>query len=140
MASDPRSAGLVRKHMAFRTVITLLEVVLNALKAENSAIRLTENLPSNGIRREHARALGSLATVLVRNHEIVAVATSTSDVSWDRGKPGEAPTYIVAVNPRTSTRKTNDEDALTYRGETTVLYPPCDIDVHDPISYLKMTW
>lgn len=56
--------------LAFRTIITLLSTIQEA-----GAINLTTNIESFGEERATLRVLAALATVLVRKHEVVTVAT-----------------------------------------------------------------
>lgn len=50
-------------------------------------------------------------------------------------------TFVITPNPCNPTNATNPHDALTFNGEETVLTTAApDLNVSDPLSFLKNTW
>jgi hypothetical protein len=133
------------KHQTFRTLTALLRAIQTAVEKtgpSSPVMQLTEDDQRPGL-RDHLRSVAALATVLVRNHEVVAVATNVSDDNWDHGECSNL-AYFVTLNPRRCKTSSDPTDTMTYNGSGPfpIISQANSSDISDLglMSYLKQTW
>jgi hypothetical protein len=136
-----------RKHTTFRSEMALLTALSNVLGDE---LRKVDPLgPESTPNRDHLRSLGAMSTLLVRNHEVTAVATNISDRSWNEKQVEVDESgvrtikYFATANPRSSGSRAIEDDTLTYRGDNPTKFvfdPGCALSVEDPLPYLQKSW
>jgi hypothetical protein len=95
--------------------------------------------------REQLRCGTALATLLVRMHEVVAIASSADlSVREPEGSTFTAttPTFFATVNPRMVKSRSDTSDAQTFKGTSPCfIHPePTGIDPRDPLPYVRETW
>jgi hypothetical protein len=95
--------------------------------------------------REQLRCGTALATLLVRMHEVVAIASSADlSVREPEGSTFTAttPTFFATVNPRMVKSRSDTSDAQTFKGEGPCFIrpEPTGIDPRDPLPYVRETW
>ena len=131
------------KSTLFRTIVTLLTRIPDVKYKLVQHLELNDSEVQSAADRTQLRILGALALVLVRDHEVVAVATNND---WKNGVH-----FWIAANPRErATLTTSDPtDALTYGGDGELQFMSVNsesetsldpFDLHNPFPYLQRTW
>jgi hypothetical protein len=138
--------------LGFRTVTSML-AVLGPPKMEIDDHRETEDIPTLPI-------LNALATLLVRQHEVVAVVVDersipdnvnvivcleSRDTTLTASSQYVLPdSHIATANPRQpkSNSLVQDRDSLTYIGNEPKLHKVTEVDIQlsDPWPHIRETW
>jgi hypothetical protein len=108
---------------------------------------LTRNLQNpqilHGSHSGDNRSLTALATLLVRNKELIAVTMqppSTPESTMDILVCMHEPSYQPTVSPGTFNRPSDARSAATNKQTRPVHPGPLEIDPHNPMQYLKEVW
>ena len=135
---NPEQRNLV---LAFRTISTVLAAIQKGpLGIDVGSIAIHKPIPST----LELKILTALATVLVRQHEIVAVSSRVTGNPTNVDVVACASHYITATNPRDP--KVNlpvpgDAMTLETNKDFDVLTPGrVDIDAENPLLFVKNTW
>jgi hypothetical protein len=140
---------LPRDILGFRTITSML-AILGEPKME---INDRPDVPQP----DGMHVLNSLATLLVRRHEIVAVVADENsipqavniivclegkDTLTNNSQHVFPAIHIATANPRDPKGKSNPvRDSLTHMGEPKLLKPPrVDIRLSDPWPHIIATW
>src|ERR1700722_5703940 len=108
--------------LRFRTITSLLSLLQKASQDAEPRMAISDN---PGEERDNLRILGSLATLLVREYEIVAVATSANEDSIRRCREGrtkssEAIDFVACPTATGSAHRVDMDDgeaAIAYMAE-----------------------
>lgn len=73
--APPNDSHIPENILAFRTITTILSKI-----QQTTSFKYTTVKPSSKEERQELRVLNALATIMVMNHEVVAVVTNQSDV------------------------------------------------------------
>src|ERR1700722_8254128 len=161
--SEPKKLDLILK---FRAITEILHALgKSSLNIQPRTMHVTDHseTPHSKAERNSLRALVALATLLVRNNEVAAVATKNGPVGpsnktrleiiacgQDEDDDIESPvgrSYTVSTNPRTHSDldpTSNKHDALTFGDRTgpTVITPEAGptLTLADRLPYVIETW
>jgi hypothetical protein len=161
--SEPEKSDLI---LTFRAITEILHALgKSSLNIQPRAMHVTDHseTPHSKTERNSLRALVALATLLVRNNEVAAVATKNGPVGpsnktrleiiacgqdEDDDIESLSRSYTVSTNPRTTGTDldptSNTHDALTFgdRMIPTVITPEAGptLTLVDPLPYVIATW
>jgi hypothetical protein len=83
-------------------------------------------------KKRSLRILNELATILVRDHEIVAIVCRNSKEQHLR--------CVATLNPRAPNTDADPCDAMTFKGNTTILTTATPVfDPSNPLPFLRNT-
>jgi hypothetical protein len=133
--------------LAFRTITTILHALQTSPidGAKPTSLQVTNDNSAQKIaRRRELRILDAIATLLVRDNEIVAVVSKRGAlgdvevVACDNSDPGHD--YIATPNPRRPPAIPRPDDVSTYAsdcGDPVIVKPPTvNISIYDPLRYV----
>jgi hypothetical protein len=139
--------------LAFRTITTMLNVLQDGPTSHKPAAYLRNTGHSKA---RELRTLNAIATLLVRQHEVVSVVSMAelngvdcatvavcNQDTWFDGDTyvAQSRDYIVITNPRKDGKVPND--SLNYSGKVPrIIAPqaPVQINLDNPLSYVRETW
>jgi hypothetical protein len=146
--------------LAFRTITTMLNVLQDGPNNSHKPAAYLRNTGRSKARE--LRTLNAIATLLVRQHEVVSVVSTTTWLGVDlvacatvavcnQDTWFDGDTYIIlqssdriatAINPCKSDTKVPN-DSLNYKGKAPrIIAPqaPVQINLDNPLSYVRETW
>lgn len=152
-------------HQAFRTNLALHAALQSTLQVlqnlrfdtgpvidsdpEDAQMNIGRSVgpPISPGRLDHLRSNNRMSTLGVRQHEICAVTTDTTDEFWEemrrRGHVTTIPPTIrfyFAANPR---MRCPPEEILAFEGPEEykiIKDPECELDLISPFSWLQRNW
>ena len=132
MSSSWTSANTTEElHRDFRTITTMLSVL------QQSPIAIKPMCVDKDTDTNELKVLCALATLLVRQHEVTAVASYSNKLGttiYATVSPDNVPTYLVTMNPRSDVVEGSQSKVIIYENS------PTTINIDNPLKYVLEAW